>query len=354
MASPRNRLIAALENKIPDRTPLSIYQWFFTDPRFPIEAWKPLLERGLGISTGCHTVRHIEHGVENSTESKIVDGQKIVLAKKKTPVGCLQQVTIYPTDPNAGMLGWVQEDWIKSPQDYKIRQWMIEHTELVTDYEAFHRSEDQLGEQGITLVDGSRTPAMSLCVDWVGTQRFCLDIGEEVPELFDLYNAQKKLFLEEARLIAQGPGRFVRWLENLTISNLGPRRYENLLLSVYDEAVPLLEQAGKRVMVHYDGALRVIRNQINRTPFHIIESLTEPPEGNMKYDECREHWPDKAFWANINVELYSLPPQELAQAIEQKRERAGKRGLAFEISEDVPQNWRESVPVVLETLEALP
>ena len=72
---------------------------------------------------------------------------------------------------------------------------------------------------------------MSINVDWAGTQQFCLDVAMEVPELFDLYEARKKLILEEFRLIAEGPGRFVKIWENLTISMLGPKRYEELLLS---------------------------------------------------------------------------------------------------------------------------
>lgn len=353
MATPRELLTTFLEGGTPERTPYSIYQWFFEDPRYPIEAWKPLLERGLGISTSCATVKRIEHGVTNYTDSWLEGSSRYTLLRKETPVGTLQQITAYPTGPDAGILGWTQEEWIKTPADYKIRQWMIEHTELVTQYETFEVAVDKMGSQGVVNVEGSRSPAMSICVDWAGTERFCLDVGEEVVELFDLYEAQKKLFIEEARLMAAGPGHFVRWLENLTISTLGTRRYEKLLLNVYEEAVPFLEAAGKRVMVHYDGELRVIRNQIARAPFHMIESLTEPPEGNMTYEECRAAWPDKGFWGNINVELYNLPPEQLAESVIAKRERAGKRAFAFEISEDVPANWRESVPVVLETLEKL-
>ncbi len=353
MSTPRQLLANFLDGGVPERTPYSIYAWFFLDPRYPIEAWKPLLERGLGISTGCATVRHIEHGVVNSSETWQAGERCYVLQRKETPVGALQQIVAHPISPDAGILGWTQEEWIKTPNDYKTRQWIIEHTELVPAYDNFEISEDQIGEQGITTVEGSRTPAMSICVDWAGTERFCLDVAEGVDELFALYEAQKKLFLEETSLIAAGPGRYVRWLENLTISTLGPKRYEKLLLPVYQEAVPMLEAAGKRVMVHYDGALKVIRNQIARAPFHMIESLTEPPEGDLTYDECRAAWPDKGFWANINVDLYSLPPEQLAEAVIAKRERAGKRALAFEISEDVPKNWRDSVPVVLDTLEKL-
>ena len=114
-----------------------------------------------------------------------------------------------------------------------------------------------------------------------------------------------------------------------------------------------MEQGNKRVMVHYDGELQVIADQIAEAPFHMIDSLTEPPEGNMYYDACRALWPDKVFWANINVDLYSQPEAVLRQAVMDKRQRAGKQALAFEISEDLPANWQESIPIVLDTLKEL-
>jgi hypothetical protein len=194
---------------------------------------------------------------------------------------------------------------------------------------------------------------MSINVDWAGTQQFCLDVALELDELMALYEAEKKLFLEETRLIAEGPGRFVKWFENLTIGMLGPQRYRDLLVSVYDEAVPILDQAGKRVMVHYDGALSVIADDIAEAPFHMVESLTEPPEGDMHYDECRAAWPDKVLWANVNVELYHLPETELRETLVAKRERAGKRAFAFEISEDWPDNWETCVPVMVDALREL-
>ena len=68
---------------------------------------------------------------------------------------------------------------------------------------------------------------------------------------------------------------------------------------------------------------------------------------------CRELWPDKVFWANINIDLYAQPHEVLRQAVIDKRLRAGKQGLAFEISEDRPAGWQNTIPVVLETLAEL-
>jgi hypothetical protein len=70
----------------------------------------------------------------------------------------------------------------------------------------------------------------------------------------------------------------------------------------------------------------------------------------MAYERCRALWPDKVFLANLNLHLYELGAEDLRRAVIDKRARAGKRGLAFEVSEDLPANWRRSMPVVLQTL----
>jgi hypothetical protein len=117
--------------------------------------------------------------------------------------------------------------------------------------------------------------------------------------------------------------------------------------------MPQLIAAGKRYFVHYDGQLSAISDQIAAAPFTGIESLTEPPEGDMDYAACRAAWPDKVFWGNINISDYYLPKEQLMESVAGKRDRAGKRGFAFEISEDLPLNWKDSIPVVLETLDMI-
>jgi hypothetical protein len=348
----RENLVTALGGGTPERTPLSIYDWIMgaitadeLAAKMREDDWRRLLDLGLGVTSHCEIVEAVEHGVESAIER---DGERQVI-RKRTPAGEIRRVM---------RGGWHEEEWVKKPRDYRIVQWIVEHTELCPRYERFAEHESAVGDHGVTVVTGSgnwlhRTPLMKINIDWAGTEQFCTDVALEVPELFDLYAALKKQFIEEQRLIAAGPGRYVKWLENLTISMLGPDRYRDFLAPVYREGVPILEAGGKRVMVHYDGALRVIADQIAAAPFHMIESLTEPPEGDLRYDECRALWSDKVFWANLNIELYDLPAGVLAQAVREKVQRAGKRGLAFEISEDLPRNWKAAIPVILSTLETM-
>ena len=348
--SVRENLITALNGETPDKTPLSFYSWMVTDDkpenehRLFQDQWKRLYDMGLGICHHVRVIKEIQHGVKDSVKVTTEGKNTVTTYIKETPVGTIQQ---------ASKNGWHHEYWIKTPADYKVMTWIMENTELVADYEAFEKGEELVGDNGLAVILASRTPAMMINVDWAGTELFCMDVAMETPEMMDLYEARKKLFIQETELVAQGPGRFVKWLENLTISMLGPRRYGELLVPMYEQCAPVLEAAGKRVMVHYDGALNVIKDQIAAAPFHMVESLTEAPEGDMTYAECRQAWPDKVFWANINVDLYSQPEDVLRQAVIDKRNRAGKKALAFEISEDMPANYAESVPVVLKTLQEL-
>jgi hypothetical protein len=346
----RNDIELALDGQVPEKTPLTFYSWMVTgdcDDKNVLlfsDPWKRLCDMGLGICHHCRIIKEIQHGVTNSIETQHAGNDVIEIHTKETPVGSLRQVF---------KNGWHLEYWIKTPQDYKILTWVMNNTELVCSPDVYEKTQSMLGQQGIAVILASRTPVMSINIDWVGTEQFCMDLVSELPELFELYEVRKKLFLEETKLIAQSPGKYVKWLENLTVSMLGPSRYGTLLMPIYKQCVPILESSGKRVMVHYDGALSVIADQIANAPFHIIDSLTEPPEGDMTYEQCRKAWPDKVFWANINVDLFHQPESKLRQAVIDKRNRAGKRGLAFEISEDMPANAQSSIPIVLDTLKQL-
>jgi len=346
----RENIITALNGDVPEITPLTFYSWMVTIDKKENEhllftdQWKRLYEMGLGVCHHVRVTREIQHGVKNSLETNKIGSDVIEVHTKDTPVGTIEQ-----TFKN----GWHQEYWIKTPDDYKVMTWITENTELVPCYDQFELGEELVGNDGISIILASRTPAMNINVDWAGTEQFCLDLALEVPELMELYDVRKKLFIQETELIAKGPGKFVKWLENLTISIMGPQKYAQLLVPMYEKCVPVYEAAGKRVMVHYDGQLSAIKDQIGKAPFHIIESLTEAPEGDMTYAECRESWPDKVFWANINVALYYQPAEILSQAVIDKRERAGKKGFLFSISEDMPTNYADSVPIVLKTLDKM-
>jgi len=70
----------------------------------------------------------------------------------------------------------------------------------------------------------------------------------------------------------------------------------------------------------------------------------------MTVREARAAWPDKFLWINLNLGLYSMPEEELEDNISRIVQEAEQGRFCLMISEDVPQNWKESVPAVLKHL----
>jgi hypothetical protein len=95
------------------------------------------------------------------------------------------------------------------------------------------------------------------------------------------------------------------------------------------------------------------KDLIASAPFDLIESITPPPEGDLTLAEARAVWPGKLFWSDINVACYELPHDKLKEEVLRRVDEAAVDGrmLAFEVSEQYPDNWKDSLSVVLEALE---
>jgi hypothetical protein len=338
----RERLEAFWSGERPDQIPYTIYQneWRHTqnDP-----AWHDLYQKGLGVTWHCPTVRLKTSNVETEEQTYTDQGKTILRRTMRTPVG-----EIYETYVD----GWHHKYWLETAQDYMVMTYIVRHTEVLPTYDEFLALDKKIAPYGIPLVALGRTPLQIILVDYAGLGKFAYHLFDLAAEVQELYDALLTNFRKGVELTAAGPGRFVSVLENFTADSLGPKRYQEFLLPVYEEFFPILQSAGKIVGTHYDGQLASCQHLIADAPIDLIESLTPPPEGDMTLAEARQVWPDKLLWSNINVDCYYLPPRQLHDLVLERVAEAapdGKR-LAFEVSEQYPDNWPESLPVVLDAL----
>ena len=339
------RLEAFWSGEKPDRIPYTIYQneWRHTknDP-----AWLPLLEAGLGVTWQVPSVKMIRKNVEFKRETYTENGHTFTRGSLITPVGEIHTIS---ED------GWTQKYWLETQADYQVMTYIAKNTRYEPDYEGFVHKELEIKPYGVALIAAGRTPLQTILVDYVGLENFAYHLYDFATELAELYDALLTGFRRQVELIAGGPGRFVSVLENFTAETMGPVRFAQYHLPVYKELFPVLQQSGKIVGTHYDGKLASCKDLIASAPIDLIESLTPPPEGDLTLDQCRAAWPEKLFWVNINVSNYDLPPQKLKELVAKLVSQGAPEGrrLAFEVSEQYPHNWKESMPVVLEALNEI-
>jgi hypothetical protein len=337
----RDDVLAFWSFERPRRIPLTVYRMFtrLGDPA----GWRELFARGIVPVDSFSPVRWEWTGdVDRVVTEYDRDGLHWRRTAIRTPVG---EVFSLHAD------GWQQKYMLRTAEDYRVMTYAVEHTRLSAAYEEFTARESSYGE-GVCLVAAGRTPMQTILVDWAGLEQFAMHLYDMADAVLTLYEAQLRLFERAVEMIARGPGRVVSVLENFTAETMGPRRFERFHVPVYRRLFPMLTRAGKQVSTHFDGKLAGCADLIAASPIGIVESFTPPPEGDMTLAEARSAWPDKLLWSNINVSAWTLPPDQLRAEVRRRAAEGAPdgRGLAFEISEDLPDNWRRAVPVVLEAL----
>lgn len=340
----RDRLCRALAGEPINWPVYAVYDWFVENR--PID-WPSLFAKGLGQVNHATVVEHERPNLE-ILETTRKEGDRVRRdVRWLTDAGELRE----------WFLGeWRQEHLVKRPEDYRIVQRALEGTRTVSVADHYMRSEAELGDDGITLgqigqLGSGRTPLFQVQIDLAGLERFSMDLADERPELMELLELMSELTLRECREAATGPAQHIKLWENLSIDTLGPRQYERHLVPLYRQILDILEPAGKQLHVHYDGKLRVIAEQLAGLGIYGIDSLTPPPEGDMTMAEGRAAWPDKFLWLHPSLGWFRESRASLTSRIADTVRCVGPRRFCFLISEDVPPNWEQGVPAILEELE---
>lgn len=339
----RERLEAFWANERPDQIPYTIYQWEWRhtadDP-----TWQTLFDMGLGVTWHIPNVVAAPYGIDEVTDRTTLDGLLHERHTIHTPVG-----SIYETFVD----GWRTKYLLENAEDYRVMTYITRHTRVEPIYETYLAEVAALPPHAVPLVYVPRSPLQIILVDLAGAGNFAYHLFDLEDEVRELYDVLLENYRRTVQLVAEGPGGYAYILENFTAEMLGPARYQEFLLPVYQALFPLLHQAGKVVSTHYDGRLASCKDLIAQAPIDVIESFTMPPEGDMTLAQARAAWPEKRFWSNLNIGCYQLPSAELRQLVLDRVAQAAPDGrkLAFEVSEQFPANWRESMLTVLKALQ---
>lgn len=346
----RERLETFWSGEKPDRIPYTIYEnsWkhYKDDP-----AWQALYAKGLGVTWTCRTYKGFSACVERKETAYLENGRMLRRIDYHTEFGDLHEIKLgVPL-----MDEWTLKYLLETPEDYRVMARIVRNTAYEPNYGCYLRMERELPGYCIPVASLPPTPMQDILVELAGLGNFAYHLCDYEDEVMELYGALLAKFKSIAGIVAEGPGRFVGVMDNFTAESVGPVRFAKYTLPVYEQCFPEIRRAGKIVGCHYDGRLASCARLIASAPIDLIESLTSPPEGDMELAECRRAWPDKLFWVNIRVSDYNLRPSELRSLVGDTvaAASAGGRRLAFEVSEDVPANWKESIPAVLDTLNQL-
>ncbi len=342
----RDRIVQALEGAKITHPVYAVYDWFVINREID---WQRLFDLGLGQINHA-TLFEVEHPHLHIEESySEVDNRKRKDVKWITDIGELHEYSID---------GWVREYMIKSPDDYKIMKRALQDTTFTPTNKYFDESEQALGDAGITLghfgkyedIGYRRTPLQVIQIDMAGLEQFSFDITMETRELMELLEQMNEQFLELVRTVTRTRAIHIKLWENMSIETIGPDLYRRHLVPLYNKVCEILEGSGQKLHVHYDGKLQSIAGDIAKSGLDGIDSLTPPPEGDMNILQARKLWPEKFFWMHPSLSIDRFSEKKVENYILQMIRDADSK-FCFLLSEEVPPNWKRTIPLILEILQ---
>lgn len=331
----RERLMTVLRGGRADCVPFTIYEWLL--PNTP--AAKRLHKQGLILIGSRSLYREIQRDV--SIESKEVEesGQKKMITRIKTPVGEVIEKAGF--DPHFNSR-WIQEHFIKSIEDYKVIQFVFEHTSYEPSYATYCKANQKIGEAGIISGEILPIPIQRLLVHVMGPQTWSEGIMLYEEQFNKLHEALYRNYCRQAEIAAQSPAEVIWFPDNVTGSMMSPAMFNKYCKPIYDYACFVIKQASKLSFAHYDGANKTLKDCIASTDLDIIEAFTPPPMGDMKVREARAAWPGKVVSLNFPGNLFDKDTKVIERYACAYMEEGGDRGrFVMGCTEEFDPNYFE-------------
>jgi len=304
--SPRERLLAVLAGRRPDRVP-----WFGD-----LDYWAAALERrgerppgfrrspeyldwhrflGVGYYLQGYfpfTTRHEECRI---TQRRDGDAR---FRRIETPVGDIEEQWRYlPASFSEAPVRHL----VSSPRDLAPLRWLYEHTSFEPDYGPAFERRALAGEQGIVLVYLPRSPFMHLTVVDAGIDAV-VGCAADAPEELEATLAAMAKAHDAAAAVAVGcPADAAMIPENLSSEVVGKRFYAAWVEPWERRWVERIRQAGKTSFIHMDGSLRGLIREVAATGFDVLEALTPAPVGDLGIEEWAS-WAGRAgtvLWGGV-------------------------------------------------------
>ena len=341
----KERIIGALRGEMVDRVPFTSYINLF-----PEDERDPLMREGeIGLVHRVGVYRSKSPNVSSKKEEYLEGSERRIRYTYETPMG-----SVWETFRTGGGYGTNLrcEFLIKNPEDYKVVEFMARDIVYTSNYDGILAAEENMGDNGVVVGNLKYSPVQQMLVLLMGPERYGIDFYEN-SELFNsLYDTIAEKDRELYKIAAESPVEFVIYGDNITSDMVGLERFIRYCIPCYNECAALLHQKGKKLGVHMDGNLQLLREAIARSGIDFIEAFTPSPMFDLSVAEAREAWPDKVLWINYTSCFHVAGTEAIrAHTLELLRQAYPGDRFLISITEDVPSEFRkESFATIAQTL----
>lgn len=201
---------------------------------------------------------------------------------------------------------------------------LTEYFKSITPVVDFDRLEDarkmhqEFGNRGLTADNISESPFMDF-VEWYAgienAQYLLMDYPDEVEELLAQMQRVNKQITELK--VEYSPADVLYFTENTSTTIISPSQFSQYCKPFLTEYADLCNQAGRLLIYHMCGHLKIILKEIDAIPFTGIEALSSPPIGNTTFSDAREIIKNKCLIGGTNCLTWIKSVDEIKNEIQE-------------------------------------
>jgi uroporphyrinogen-III decarboxylase len=229
--------------------------------------------------------------------------------------------------------------FIKSAEDYKIVQYLVENSVLRSNENVIRARIDSLGEDGIVIPRIERNPYQKILIELAGAEQFFFDLYGNPDPVLSLMGALDRKIDEQINIVLQSKAEAVWQPDNVTSDLTPPNNYETFLLPRYGKIGSQLKDAGKIYVVHMDGRLNALKSLVAKSRFDVIDSFSLPVMGgDLPVKDAVESFPGKTLCPNFPSSLVYSTDEEITEfLLKLKNDFGTDTPFMIQISEDLPE-----------------
>lgn len=294
----RERILTVISGGEPDRVPWSFrmdlwYRACKMQGGIP-ESYKDSTQREIELDLGmaiCPRVRIFDQRLKDVQTKTRTEG-KYTLTEYSTPVGkvsekhCLSEKL-----EKIGIRKPLQlEHMIKTVHDYSVVEYIIEHAEYLPHYETYHAVQEEIGDEGIPVVELPDCPMHEIMRNYVGYGKFFYELNDHPDEIEHLIGALTKKMEDMLEIVIKSPGFVFVHGHHFDGQMTPPPLFERYFLPYYQKVGPLFEKHRKWLSFHLDADSQLLLPHILKAGMRVADCFTTAPMVDCTLLQARKIW----------------------------------------------------------------
>jgi hypothetical protein len=317
MMSNRQRILAILDGKSPDRLPWVPRLKLWYDARVA-EGTMPTryrglslrgLERAMGTGTPARDGRIVKARHEG-VEIRWRERDSEILTEFITPVGTVSKLGI----KSGGIDSLADEDVLPKTypitriEDYAVVEYIYEHTYYEPTYQEYEAYERAVGEDGYPMVFAGDCPFHHFLLYLAGYSQGYFELADHTAQVEHLFRVMEQVDMERLwPLVLNSPARLILHGMHFDTQMTPPPLFERYIKPYYERIAPALHDRNKRLAYHADDDSKAILGLVKQSGFDFADCLCTAPMVTVTLEEARAAW-------GSDMIIYGGVPSVLLQA----------------------------------------